>query len=86
MHSHVLPIPPCTWIAVSQTARAAREQYAFAAAAAANASPGLSASTAHAACKVMLRDPSVATRASASRCCTAWNDPIGTPYWARSLA
>ena len=24
MHSHVLPIPPCTWIAVSHTVRAAR--------------------------------------------------------------
>ena len=30
MHSQVLPIPPCTWIAVSHTVRAARAQYAFA--------------------------------------------------------
>ena len=30
MHSHVLPIPPCTCTAVSHTVRAARAQYAFA--------------------------------------------------------
>ena len=29
-HSQVLPIPPCTWIAVSHTVRAARAQYALA--------------------------------------------------------
>ena len=41
-------------------------------AAAANASDGSSASTAHAACNVIEREPSVSTSASASRCCTAW--------------
>ena len=30
MHSHVLPIPPCTCTAVSHTVRAARAQYALA--------------------------------------------------------
>src|SRR6185369_10207524 len=38
MHSHVLPIPPCTWIAVSPTVRAARVQYALATRPAARAS------------------------------------------------
>ena len=40
MHSHVLPIPPCTWTAVSHTVRAARAQYAFATRPAASASDG----------------------------------------------
>ena len=40
MHSHVLPIPPCTWIAVSHTVRAARAQYALATRPAARASSG----------------------------------------------
>ena len=60
--------------------RAARAQYALATAPAASASAGSSASTAHAACRVTLDAPSVATSASASRCCTAWNEPTGTPY------
>jgi hypothetical protein len=47
MHSQVLPMPPCTWMAVSHTVRAARVLYALAAAAATTASLGASASTAH---------------------------------------
>ena len=42
-------MPPCTWMAVSHTSRAARAAYAFADAAAATASAGSSTSTAHAA-------------------------------------
>ena len=61
MHSHVFPMPPCTWMAVSHTSRAAPAQYAFATAAAAKASGAASASTAHAACRVVLRAPSVNT-------------------------
>ena len=38
MHSHVLPMPPCTWTAVSHTVRAARAQYALATRPAARAS------------------------------------------------
>ena len=33
-----------------------------------------------------LREPSMATKASASRCCTAWNEPTGWPYCRRSFA
>lgn len=40
MQSHVLPMPPCTWIAVSQTVRAARAQYALATRPAARAPRG----------------------------------------------
>ena len=47
MQSHVLPIPPCTCTAVSQTVRAARAQYALATRPAARASSGASWSTAH---------------------------------------
>ena len=79
-------MPPCTWMAVSHTPRAARAPYALAVAAAASASGAGRASTAQAACRATLRDPSVATRASASRCCTAWNEPMGLPYCRRSLA
>ena len=56
----MLPMPPCTWIAVSHTVRAARAQYALATA------PGraarrraASASTAHAACSATLSEPSI---------------------------
>ena len=38
------------------------------------------ASTAHAAWRATLREPSMATYASASRCCTAWNEPMVVPY------
>ena len=86
MHSHVLPMPPCTWMAVSHTVRALRAAYALATAAAARASAGSSASTAQAAYNIALRAPSLSVLASASRCCTAWNEPIGTPYWRRSRA
>ena len=54
MHSHVLPMPPCTWIAVSHTVRALRAAYALATAAAARASAGSSASTAQAAYNIAL--------------------------------
>ena len=77
MQSHVLPIPPCTCTAVSQTVRAARAQYALATRPAARASSGARLSTAHDACSATLNDPSIRQRASASRCCTAWNEPIG---------
>ncbi len=77
MHSHVLPMPPCTWMAVSHTVRALRAAYALATAAAALASAGSSASTAHAAYNVALSAPSDSVLASASRCWTAWNEPIG---------
>ena len=79
-------MPPCTWIAVSQTVRAALAQYAFATAPASSASSGDRASTAHAAYCATLIAPSTRTRASASRCCTAWNEPIATPNWRRSRA
>ena len=49
--SQVLPIPPCTCTAVSQTVRVARAQYTFATRAARIASVGASSSTAHAACR-----------------------------------
>ena len=50
------------------------------------ASSGPSASTAQAACSATLREPSIETCASASRCWTAWNEPMAAPYWRRSLA
>ena len=79
-------MPPCTWIAVSHTSIAARAQYALARVAAVSASSAASASTAQAACSVMLREPSMATNASASRCWTAWNEPMAAPYCRRSAA
>ena len=64
-------MPPCTWIEVSQTVRAARAQYTLATRAARNASAGGSSSTAHAAWRRMLTEPSISARLSASRCATA---------------
>ena len=84
MHSHVLPIPPCTCTAVSHTVRAARAQYAFATRPAAHASAAPRLSTAHDAYSATLDEPSIRQRASARRCCTAWNEPTGTPYCCRS--
>jgi hypothetical protein len=65
-------MPPCTWMDVSQTVRAARAQYTLATCAARTASAGGSSSTAHAAWRRMLTEPSVRVSASASRCATAW--------------
>ena len=45
----MLPMPPCTWMAVSQTVRAAWAQYTLAIRAAFSASAGRSSSTAQAA-------------------------------------
>ncbi len=50
------------------------------------ASSGGRLSTAHDACSATLSDPSIRHCASASRCCTAWNEPTGTPYCWRSAA
>ena len=52
----------------------------------ATASSGARLSTAHAACNETLSEPSIRQCASASRCCTAWNEPTGTPYCRRSAA
>ena len=88
MHSHVLPMPPCTWIAVSHTVRAARAQYALATRPAASASAGASVvdGPRRRAASTLQRALHERTSASASRCCTAWNEPIGTPYCRRSAA
>lgn len=68
----MLPIPPCTWIAVSQTVRAATEQYAFAIRASRSASAGRTSSTAQAAYRRMETEPSISASPSASGCETAW--------------
>ena len=85
-HSHVMPIPPHIWIAVSQTLRADSAQYAFATRAAESALSTSSASTAHAACHITEREDSTRTSASAQRCCTAWNEPTGVPNCTRVFA
>jgi hypothetical protein len=71
-HSHVLPMPPCTWIAVSQTVRAASWQYTLAIRAALIASAGRSSSTAQAAYRRIDSLPSMSARPSASRCAITW--------------
>ena len=85
MHSHVLPMPPCTCTAVSHTVRAARAAVRLRARVRRQPLRAATrASTAHDACSVALCAPSMRQCASASRCCTAWNEPTGTPNCRRS--
>src|SRR6185312_2155835 len=50
------------------------------------ASAGSSSSTAHAAWRRTLIDPSMSARPSANLCATAWYEPIGLPYCSRIFA
>ena len=65
-------MPPCTCTAVSQMSRVARAQYTFAIWAARIASAGRSSSTAQAAYRRTLTEPSIRARPSASGWATAW--------------
>jgi hypothetical protein len=51
-----------------------------------SAAAGAPAESSHAACHVVSRTASTSTYASASRCVTAWNDPIGRPNCTRFRA
>ena len=75
--SRLKPRPPWYCIAVAVTARAV----SVAVTNAADASTGVPL---HAASNIRSRAPSRAAARSANWCCTAWNEPMGTPNWWRS--